>query len=112
LTTLFRISRFIEPDDRIVSFLVFGHNVAFEPINRHQSLLSGNFCPRRVSSQSQTTVQEITEHGIVIPKGAVGTIVRVVRDGPGYDVEFTTPHAVVAATHEQLCAISPDLIEK
>ena len=54
-------------------------------------------------------VRDIAEHGTVIPKGAVGTIVHVVRDGLGYDVEFTTPiHAVVTATREDLAPADKD----
>lgn len=48
-------------------------------------------------------VREITEDMTIIPAGAVGTVINIIRGGVGYDVEFTTPiHAIVAAERAEL----------
>jgi Domain of unknown function (DUF4926) len=48
-------------------------------------------------------LRDIRDGDESIPAGAVGTIVHVIKDGVGYDVEFTSPkHVVISATRSEL----------
>lgn len=48
-------------------------------------------------------LRDIRDGDESIPAGATGTIVHVVKDGVGYDVEFTSPkHVVISATRSEL----------
>lgn len=52
---------------------------------------------------SVRALAEIREGRDVIPVGATGTVVDVVKGGAGYFVEFTKPvHAVVAVRKDQM----------
>ncbi|WP_292532950.1 hypothetical protein [Methylocystis sp.] len=42
-------------------------------------------------------VCDIHESGEIIPAGSTGTIVHVICDGLGYEVEFTSPKLVVVS---------------
>jgi hypothetical protein len=43
-------------------------------------------------------LRDIRDGDESIPAGATGTIVHVIKDGVGYDVEFTSPkHVVISA---------------
>jgi hypothetical protein len=51
-------------------------------------------------------IKEIREGAAVVPIGAIGTVVHVIKGGIGYDVEFISPlHTVISASRSELKTI-------
>ncbi len=65
--------------------------------------------PRRSALREHACVQAvkaIREGNEVIPPGATGAIVYVIKGGVAYGVEFTQPvHAIVTASRDELALI-------
>lgn len=48
-------------------------------------------------------VKDIREGDKVVPAGATGTVVHVIKGGVGYDVEFKSPkHVIISAARSEL----------